>query len=218
MERVRLRTELLRWGTAGGRRGRGRLGARAGGGGTGGGGGGGLPSRGGRTGPRRSVGLPFALNIHRKMAIRDFIPARSTLLAEAVGAVGIPGGGWGRDFQRLWEGPGAGGRWPGAFHIRSASTAWVGEGFACQSGPSRPAGKPACGSAGLCAELRAALREPRAGLRAALGGRDCAAPPPSAPFGSALSRMGIFWERNGTGPAPALDGIPGAGWYLYGIY
>src|SRR6202035_2296038 len=41
-------------------------------------------------------------------------------------AVEIPRGGWGRDFQRVWEGPGAGVRWPGAFHTRSDSTAGEG--------------------------------------------------------------------------------------------
>ena len=56
----------------------------------------------------------------------------------------------GRDFQRLWEGPGASGRWPGAFHIRSASTAWGG---------------------GLASPARAAPGEspwPQPGLRAGL--------------------------------------------------
>jgi hypothetical protein len=111
----------------------------------------------------------------------------------------------GRDFQRLWEGPGAGGRWPGAFHIRSASTAWEGESFACPGGSweslwPRPglraalhgpvqtcvrvcvaacglACRPACGLPEPRADLRAALREPRAALR----GRSCGPHPPPPP-------------------------------------
>ena len=62
----------------------------------------------------------------------------------------------------------------------------------------RLACRPACGYPEPRADLRAALREPRADLRAALRGQILRPPPPSAPFGLALSRMGISEERNET--------------------
>ena len=58
--------------------------------------------------------------------------------------------------------------------------------------------RPACGYPEPCADLRADLREPRADLRAACAGRILRPPPPSVPFGSALSRMKDFGERNET--------------------
>ena len=79
------------------------------------------------------------------------------------------------------------------------------------------ASEPACGSPEPCADLRAALREPRTDLRAAprsrvrtcvrlCGAQILRPPPPSGPFGLALSRMGIFGERNETflGSSPTL--------------
>lgn len=101
---------------------------------------------------------------------------------------------WWRDFQRVWEGPGGGGWWSGAFHTRSASIARVGEGHLYldsfrQSAEARP---------GLRADLRAGLGEPRVDLRAAP--RDILRPPPpSAPFG-----MGCLADggRGGIGTKP----------------
>lgn len=66
------------------------------------------------------------LNLAR-VGVRAFLclPGPSPKLCVAAG---IPaGGGRGRDFRRLWEGPGAGGWWAGAFHSRSDSTAREGE-------------------------------------------------------------------------------------------
>lgn len=54
--------------------------------------------------------------------------------------------------------------------------------------------RPACGLPEPRADLRVALREPRAALR----GRILRPPPPSTPFGSALSRMKKNKERNET--------------------
>ena len=161
---------------------------------------------GARAGGRGAVPRARA-RIHREMSICGFSffllsAPRRRGCAELWESRAVDGG---RDFQRLWEGPGAGGRWPGAFHIRSASTAWVGESFACPGGPSRPAVRacvaacglacrPACGSAEPRAELRAALREPRADLRAALRGRDSAAPTPLRPLRISSLADGGIWE------------------------
>jgi len=84
------------------------------------------------------------------------------LVAEVVRSCGNPGAvDGGRDFQRLWEGPGAGGRWPGTFHIRSASTAWEGGKLRLPAHLRRVAmtsARFACGPAWPRADLRAGLR------------------------------------------------------------
>ena len=97
-------------------------------------------------------------------------------------SVGIPGGGFGGwDFQRVWEGPGVGGRWSGAFHARSDSTAWVGgrvrsRDRGCTSG-ARPGGR-------ACEVRGSRLIEPRepAGPRAEPRGRIFVTPTPLRPL------------------------------------
>jgi hypothetical protein len=114
-------------------------------------------------------------------------------------AVEIPRGGWWRDFQRVWEGPGVGVRWPGAFHTRSDSTAGEGGRFGSALAAARREGRgkrAAC--AGRLPECRGQSRGPRRTVA-----RTCATeffdrhPLPLA-FGSALSRMIKIKDRNET--------------------
>jgi hypothetical protein len=107
----------------------------------------------------------------------------------------------GRDFQRLWEGPGAGGGGPEL--STSGQLPQPGWGKLRLRLPGRPQGvaygpvqacvrvcvaacgptcRPACGFPEPRADLRAGLREPRADLRAALRGPDSAAPTPLRPL------------------------------------
>ena len=146
------------------------------------------------------------------------------LLAAAVCSCGNPGrwrGGW--DFQRVWEGPGVGGRWPEAFHARSDSTAGVG-------GRLGPEIAPVHGRAARGPCVRGPREPPdravgsRRGRRAEPRGRFLRPPPPFGPFGLALSRTVVLKEGNET-PCSAmlrLDGIYRDGWYLWhlsdGIY
>ena len=72
------------------------------------------------------------------------------------GSCGNPGRGWAgaQDFQGVWEGPGVGGRRPGAFHTPAASIAgvggsWVGGGHRRRGAPRSPHdGSPEDGAAG----------------------------------------------------------------------
>jgi hypothetical protein len=130
-------------------------------------------------------------------------------------AVGIPGGGRRRDFQRVWEGPGVDGWWSGAFHTRSDSTAGVGGRFG--SGPAatwRDGRGEVCGVPGMVPGVPRTVRGPR-GTAARTVGAEFLRPPPRPPaFGAALSRMVDFQERNETptAMAPQAPPLPGPSW------
>ena len=129
---------------------------------------------------------------YRKMAICGFslpLLPLCLLVAEAGRSCGNPGAvDGGRDFQRLWEGPGVGGRWPGAFHIRSASTACEGESFACLRGsvespwphPSLRAGLR--GRVRTCVQACVRLSRAACGLACGFARPDSAAPTPLRPL------------------------------------
>jgi hypothetical protein len=82
-------------------------------------------------------------------------------------AVGIPGGGRRRDFQRVWEGPGVGVWWPGAFHTRSDSTAGVGGRFGSEIAAGRREGR---GKGAACAGSSPECRGQSGGLGGLLRG------------------------------------------------
>src|SRR5262249_38993982 len=81
---------------------------------------------GGRSSPRRRLAARKAAECSGRGKCPSRIGASSSGLCVAVE---IPRGGWRRDFQRVWEGPGVGVWWPGAFHTRSDSTARAGGRF-----------------------------------------------------------------------------------------
>ena len=64
-------------------------------------------------------------SLHGDMALGYFFLADPRPPGLCV-AVGIPGGGWVAGISNGCGKVRAGGRWAGAFHARSASTAWVG--------------------------------------------------------------------------------------------
>jgi hypothetical protein len=117
-------------------------------------------------------------------------------------------GGWWTGFPTDVGRSGGGGWRSRAFHIRSASIAWVGgrllhlPGFVKSAEP-RPELRADLREPR--AALRAALAEPRADLRAALRGQILRPPPPSLPFGSALSRLENTVGRNETSPGYNLS-------------
>jgi hypothetical protein len=84
-----------------------------------------LVYRSGRLGCLQSSWFPLSVYSSSRLCVAVKIPGRG------------PGG---RDFQRVWEGPGAGGWVPGAFHTRADSTAGVG-GF-WEGGGGRRRGAP----------------------------------------------------------------------------
>ena len=182
------RPELARWRLR--QRGRGEAGHPAGGGSRAGGRKGSHPTA---AGAGRSGSLLGACI--EKWLLELFVLLHRPRPAEAVGAVGIPGRWMVAGFPTVVGRSGRG--WPVARSFpHPVSFHSLGGGKLCL--PGRPvqacmracvaacglACRPACGSAEPRAELRAGLREPRADLRAALDGRDCAAPPPLRPLRS----------------------------------
>ncbi len=159
-------------------------------------------------GPPRSA-RPFSRNKYRKMAIKDFLPTRSTRSPRLCVAVEIPGrwmeagisNGCGKVRGRVAGGPelSTAGQIPQP-GWGDASPAWV---ASLESPRSLPDLRPGLrGRVRTC--VQACVRLPRAAWGLACGPACSFArpilrpPPPSAPFGSALSRMVDFEERNET--------------------
>jgi hypothetical protein len=165
---------------------------------------------GGRPTAARSGAARLPLwSVHREMAIRALLSPPSTPARRGCGSCGNP---WAVDGGGISNGCGkVRARVAGGPEL-STSGQLPQPGWGKASSARRPvqacmracvaacglACRPACGSAEPRAELRAGLREPRADLRAVLRGRIVRPHPPSLAFGSALSRIGIFGERNET--------------------
>ena len=134
-------------------------------------------------------------------------------------AVGIPGRWMEAGISNgCGKGPGAGGRWPGGFPHPVSFRSLGGGSSACPGGAVEspwPRSRPAWPRADLRAApqsrvrtcVQACVRLPRAACGLACGSARAARgfarpilrpPPPSVPFGSALSRRGKLSERNET--------------------
>jgi hypothetical protein len=130
--------------------------------------------RGGRLPETLIDNYAFASSLLSSPLLSSFYRSSSPRLCVAVG---IPGGGWGPGFPTGVERSEAVGWWSGAFHTRSASTAWVGGCFACVGSS---VGSPRAASRSACRPAKPRL-DLRADLRAALRGQSFGPHPPLSP-------------------------------------